>query len=60
MDLPGAKENLKAMQERLRKIKIIPTSSAKGEGVDALKEALAAIMTNDKDIVSPPIQDLPI
>ena len=55
MDLPGAKENLKAMQERLPRIKIVPTSSAKGEGVDALKEALAAIMTNDKDIVSPPI-----
>jgi GTPase len=55
MDLPGAKDNLKAMQERLPRIKIIPTSSAKGEGVDALKEALAAIMTNDKDVVSPPI-----
>jgi GTPase len=55
MDLPGAKENLKAMQERLPRIKIVPTSSAKGEGLDALKEALAAIMTNDKDVVSPPI-----
>ena len=55
MDLPGAKENLKAMQERLPRIKIVPTSSAKGEGVDALKEALAAIMTSDKDVVSPPI-----
>jgi len=55
MDLPGAKENLKAMQERLPRIKIVPTSSAKGEGVDALKEALAAIMTNNKDVVSPPI-----
>jgi len=55
MDLPGAKENLKAMQERLPRIKIVPTSSAKGEGVDALKEALAAIMTNEKDVVSPPI-----
>src|SRR4029077_1572235 len=55
MDLPGAKENLRAMQERLPRIKIVPTSSAKGEGVDALKEALAAIVTNDKDVVSPPI-----
>jgi GTP-binding protein len=55
MDLPGAKENLKAMQERLPRIKIVPTSSVKEEGVDALKEALAAIMTNDKDVVSPPI-----
>ena len=55
MDLPGAKENLKAMKERLPRIKIIPTSAAKGEGIDALKEALAAMMTNDKDVVSPPI-----
>src|SRR6266704_2925007 len=53
MDLPGAKENLKAMQERLPRIKIVPTSPVKGEGVDALKEALAAIMTTDKDVVSP-------
>jgi GTPase len=55
MDLPGAKENLKTMQERLPRIKIVPTSSARGEGIDALKEALAAIMANDKDVVSPPI-----
>jgi len=55
MDLPGAKENLKAMQERLPRIKIVPTSPVKGEGVEALKEALAAIMTNDKYVVSPPI-----
>src|SRR5213592_2814475 len=55
MDLPGAKQNLKAMQERLPRIKILATSPVKGEGVDALKEALAAIMTNDKDVVSPPI-----
>ena len=54
MDLPGAKQNLKAMQERLPRIKILATSAAKGEGIDALKEALAAI-TNDRDVVSPPI-----
>ena len=55
MDLPGAKQNLKTMQERLPRIKILATSAAKGEGIDALKEALAAIMTNDRDVVSPPI-----
>ena len=55
MDLHDAKENLKAMKERLPRIKIIPTSAAKGEGIDTLKEELAAMMTNDKDIVSPPI-----
>jgi GTPase len=52
MDLPGAKKNLEAVQERFPKTKIIPTSAAKGEGMDALKEALAARITNDKDIVS--------
>src|SRR5947199_7772843 len=52
MDLPGAKENLKAMQERLPRIKIIPTSAANGEGIAELKDTLAAIMTNDKDVVS--------
>src|SRR6516165_10501486 len=55
MDLPGSKENLRAMQDRLPRIKIVPTSFAKGKGIDAFKEALAAIMTNDKDVVSPPI-----
>src|ERR1700719_1468196 len=52
MDLPEAKKNLEAGQERFPKTKIIPTSAAKGEGMDALKEALAARITNDKDIVS--------
>jgi GTP-binding protein len=41
MDLPGAKENLKALQERFPKLQILPTSAAKGEGIDALKQALA-------------------
>jgi GTP-binding protein len=41
MDLPGAKENLKALQERFPKLQILPTSAAKGEGIDDLKQALA-------------------
>ena len=41
MDLPGAKENLKVLQERFPKFQILPTSAAKGEGIDALKQALA-------------------
>src|SRR5215468_8025477 len=52
MDLPNAKKNLRAVQERFPRIKVIPTSAAKGEGMDALKETLAATITNDKDIVS--------
>src|SRR5882762_11721504 len=55
MDLPSAKENLKTLCERFPRIKILPISAEKGEGINALKETLAAIMTNDRDIVSPAI-----
>jgi selenocysteine-specific translation elongation factor len=43
------------MQERFPRIKILPCSAAMGEGIDALKKALASRMTNDKDVVSPGI-----
>ena len=52
MDLPDAKKNLEAVQQTFPRIKIIPTSAAKGEGMNELKEALAATITNDTDIVS--------
>ncbi|HEY4273817.1 MAG TPA: GTPase ObgE [Candidatus Udaeobacter sp.] len=50
MDLPGAKENLKALQERFPKVQVVPISAAKGEGIDALKQELATRTTNDKEI----------
>ena len=52
MDLPGAETNLRALRERFSKIKVIPTSAANGQGIAELKDTLAAIMTNDKDVVS--------
>ena len=52
MDLPGAKENLKALQERFPKLQILPTSAARGEGVDSLKQELATRITKDKEIIS--------
>ena len=52
MDLPDAKKNVEAVRERFPRIKIILTSATKGEGMDALKETLAATMTNDRDMVS--------
>lgn len=52
MDLPGAKENLKALQERFPKLQILPTSAARGEGIDALKQELATRITDDKEIIS--------
>ena len=52
MDLPGAKENLKALQERFPKLQILPTSAAKGEGIDDLKRALATRLTGPEESVS--------
>jgi GTP-binding protein len=55
MDLPGAKENLKALQKRFPKLQILPTSAAKGEGIDALKQALATRTTDPDASASPAI-----
>ena len=52
MDLPDAKENLKALQERFPKLQILPTSAAKGEGIDDLKHALATRLTGPEESVS--------
>ncbi len=52
MDLPGAKQNLKALQERFRKLQILPASAAKGEGIDALKQALATRIADPEENVS--------
>ncbi len=46
MDLPGAEENLVTLRKRFPKPDIIPTSAAKGEGIDALKQALATRITD--------------
>ena len=51
MDLPDAERNLRALQERFPKTKIIPTSAAKGEGIAELKKTLAVTMPNDQDVV---------
>ena len=52
MDLPGAKENLKALQERFPKLQVLPTSAAEGEGIDALKQALATRITDPEASLS--------
>ena len=51
MDLPDAEKNLRAMQERFPRTKIIPTSAAKGEGMAELKDTLAATIPNE-DVAS--------
>jgi len=52
MDLPGAKENLKALRERFPKLQILPTSAAKGEGIEDLKHALATRTAQPEESVS--------
>src|SRR3954454_8803365 len=52
MDLPGAKENLKALHERFPKLQILPTSAAKEEGIEDLKHALATRTAQPEETVS--------
>ena len=42
MDLPGTKENLKALRGKFPKIEIVPVSAAKGEGIEDFKKNLAS------------------
>src|SRR5689334_3892013 len=49
MDLPGATENLKVLKERFPKLQVIPTSATSGEGIGALKLALATQTTDAED-----------
>jgi GTP-binding protein len=51
-DLPGAKENLETLRERFPKLQILPTSAAKAEGIDALKQELASRITGENGIIS--------
>jgi GTP-binding protein len=53
MDLPNAKENLEILRKTFPKIGILPISAAKGEGIEMLKEALAARITADPDVGFP-------
>jgi GTP-binding protein len=40
MDLPGAAENLKVFKRRIRKVKVVPISALKSEGIAELKAVL--------------------
>ena len=52
IDLADAKKNLKAVHEKFPRIKILPISAATGDGMDALKEALAVEIMRGKDSVA--------
>src|SRR6266508_2020465 len=49
VDMAGATQNLKALQESFPKLQILPTSAAKGEGIEALKQALATRITDPEE-----------
>jgi GTPase len=53
MDLPGAKENLQLLQQRLAHKTIVPISAEQGEGVENLKAVLERLLTEERDEVSP-------
>jgi GTPase len=53
MDLPDANENLEILRQKFPRISILPISAAKGEGIDALKKALADRLSADKDALLP-------
>ena len=50
MDLPSAEENLKVFRKRFPRIDVLATSAVNEQGIPALKETLAARMTNDTDV----------
>lgn len=52
MDLPGANENFKALQERFPKLQILPVSAANGEGIDELKQGLATRIGDREESLS--------
>ena len=57
MDLPDAKKNLEAMRQKFPKIEILPVSAATKEGIDALKDNLAAMTDAGKAAFSSAIKD---
>ena len=48
MDLDGASEMLKALKSRFGRVEILPVTAALGEGVEALKERLGAIIKSNE------------
>ncbi len=46
VDLPEAKENLKRLKAKVRKVKIIPMSAQEGEGIDELRKLLEELASS--------------
>jgi GTPase len=52
MDLPGAKENLQLLQQRLTHQTIVPVSAEQGEGVENLKAVLERLLIEERNEAS--------
>ena len=48
MDLPEAEENLQALRRRFASIEVLPVSAATGEGIEELKQKLAAWLKKEE------------
>jgi GTP-binding protein len=44
MDLPDAKDRLKAFRKRYKKIEVLPISAQGGEGIEALKARIGTLV----------------
>jgi len=45
------RNKIRSLQEKFPKLQILPTSAAKGEGIDDLKQALATRITGPEESV---------
>ena len=54
MDLPGAEENLRLLQDRFPTITVVPISAERGEGITELKEHLSHWLGRGPEI-NPPV-----
>ena len=57
MDLQDAKKNLEAMRQKFPKNEILPVSATMKEGIDSLKDNLAAMTNAGKAVFSSAIKD---
>jgi 50S ribosomal subunit-associated GTPase HflX len=52
MDLPGAEENLRLLQNRFADKAIVPAAAERGEGIAELKDLLDRLLIEEADAAS--------
>ncbi len=53
MDLPGAEENLRLLQNRFADRAIVPVAAERGDGIAELKDVLGRVLVEERPEVSP-------